>query len=459
MAQEPFPGDEISLWKLLYQPAIGLKRWALAALIGLMLIGVGLLIFVNHLSRTDLLQILVYWGTLQMWPYWVRGLLFVGAGLVVALYGVWRFNRILFVRFGPELRRPENAAAINNWIRNQRRRGGPKIVTIGGGTGMPLLLRGLRKYTDNITAIVTVADDGGSSGQLRRTLGMLPPGDFRNNIAALSDDEGLMKRLFQYRFAAGDVGASGHPHELAGHSFGNLFITTMAAVTGSFEAALAESSKVLRVRGRVLPSTLEQVTLCAEVRRTHADGAEEWIIVEGESKLPKAAGQIERVFLNLEHARAYPEAIRAILQADLIVAGPGSFFTSVLPNLLVHGVRDAICAAPAPRIYICNVATQAGETDHFSVADHMRKLREHAGEAFTTVLANDNYDPMVPPSANSQWVALPTAGERVDFRLFTGDVVDELRPWRHDPDKLAARLMEVYALLQEQPDAAGTLEQ
>jgi uncharacterized cofD-like protein len=320
----------------------------------------------------------------------------------------------------------------------------PRIVAIGGGTGMPQLLRGLRSYTDEITAIVTVADDGGSSGRLRRQMGVLPPGDFRNNIAALSQAEELMTRLFQYRFADGDV--DGNSSELAGHSFGNLFITTMAAVTGSFETGLAESSRVLAVRGRVLPSTLEHVTLCAEVCFTEPDGRESWRVVEGESNITHANGRIMRVFLKPDHPRAYPAVIRAILQADLILAGPGSFFTSVMPNLLVPAIRDAICAAQAPRLYLCNVATQRGETDGYSVADHMRQLRYHAGEAFPAVLANHRYDPNTPPSSNAQWVFLPPDA-RHDFQLFTGDVVDQIHPWRHDSQKLAARVMEIYHTL------------
>jgi uncharacterized cofD-like protein len=321
----------------------------------------------------------------------------------------------------------------------------PRIVAIGGGTGMPQLLRGLRLYTDHITAIVTVADDGGSSGRLRRQMGVLPPGDFRNNIAALSQAEELMTRLFQYRFADSD--GNGNSSELAGHSFGNLFITTMAAVTGSFERGLAESSRVLAVRGRVLPSTLEHVTLCAEVCFTRPDGTEEWQVVEGESNITDAGGRIMRVFLKPNAPHAYPEVIRAILQADLIVAGPGSFFTSVMPNLLVPAIRAAICAVPAPRIYLCNVATQRGETDGYTVSDHMRQLRSHAGEAFTTVLANDQYDPARPPASRTDWVLLPATDEQVPYRLFTGDVVDEAQPWRHNSTKLAARLMEVYAEL------------
>lgn len=322
---------------------------------------------------------------------------------------------------------------------------GPHIVAIGGGTGMPQLLRGLRAYTDNITAIVTVADDGGSSGRLRQQMGVLPPGDFRNNIAALSDAEDLMTRLFQYRFGKHDL--SGAASELAGHSFGNLFIATMAAVTGSFEKGLAECSRVLAVRGRVLPSTLEHITLCAEIAHTGADGRESWVIVEGESQLPEAKGRIQRVFLKPEQPRAYPEVIRWILQADLVVAGPGSFFTSVLPNLLVPAIRDAICATTVPRIYLCNVATQPGETDGYTVSDHMQQLYRHAGEAFTTVLANDNYDPAHPPYKIGDWVTLPAPDEVIPYRLFTGDVVDVIRPWHHNPQKLAARLMAVYAEL------------
>ena len=361
----------------------------------------------------------------------------------------------------------------------------PRVVAIGGGTGMPQLLRGLRAYTSAITAIVTVADDGGSSGRLRRQIGLLPPGDFRNNIAALSESEELMKRLFQYRFPGHKVFEDGSGElvtaqsELAGHSFGNLFIATMAAVTGSFEEGLAESSRILSVRGRVLPSTLEQVHLCAEIRRVRrVDGEvdeeerEEWILIEGESQIPEAGGQIERVFLQPEDVRAYPGAIRALLQADLIVAGPGSFFTSILPNLLVPAVRDAIIASKAPSIYICNVATQPGETDGYSVSDHMAQMRQHAGEAFTTVLANHNYDLSVALAGKSQWVPLPdgiqsrsnegfigagVSGLWIEnglskYRLFTGDLCEEERPWRHDADKLAARLVEVYKQLQSEAE-------
>ncbi|MCB0081385.1 MAG: YvcK family protein [Caldilineaceae bacterium] len=332
---------------------------------------------------------------------------------------------------------------------------GIRIVAIGGGTGMPQLLRGLRAYTDHITAIVTVADDGGSSGRLRTQMGILPPGDFRNNIAALSDAEELMTRLFQYRFPNQDL--NGRSTELAGHRFGNLFIATMAAITGSFEKGLAESARVLAVRGRVLPSTLEHLTLCAEIIDRDGEGHEQWRIVEGESNLPNAGGQIQRVFLKPDQPRAYPEVIRSILQADLIVAGPGSFFTSVMPNLLAPAIRDAICATSVPRIYLCNVATQPGETDGYSVTDHMDKLREHAGEAFVTVLANHRYDTATPPYAIGNWVTLPTTTPTT-YRLFTGDLVEEKRPWHHSPEKLAARLLAVYQELCTATDASHSFD-
>ena len=394
--------------------------------------------------------------TLQRLPVEMRLLLLLLGSLLLTVVGWSRVHHIFVTNVMPDLGALNNEELFEGLLRRYRRARGPRVVTIGGGTGMPQLLRGLRQYTDNITAIVTVADDGGSSGRLRRTMGILPPGDFRNNIAALSEVEGLMTRLFQYRFADRELGDPETRNELAGHSFGNLFITTMAAITGSFEAGIAESSKVLRVRGRVLPGTLEDVTLCAEVRRLRADGETELITVEGESMLPKAGGQIERVYLKQERARAYPEAIRAILQADLIVAGPGSFFTSVLPNLLVTGVRDAICASHAPRVYICNVATQAGETDHYGVSDHMAKLREHAGDAFPYVLANSNYDLDRPPAINAQWVYLPPEGAQLAYGLFTADVVDEKRPWRHDAEKLAAQIIQVYAELRVRQDSENT---
>jgi uncharacterized cofD-like protein len=459
-------------WSHFLRPGLHIKRWLLLLLIGVTLAGLGLAFLIRGWYVTDRLPPLVYTLALRSLPDWLRGVLLLGLGLLTAIVAVWYLNRSLIRALLIGQNPPSNRQMVNVLLDRQRRRQGPRIVAIGGGTGMPQLLRGLRAYTDNITAIVTVADDGGSSGRLRRQMGMLPPGDFRNNIAALSEAEDLMTRLFQYRFAESDVGAARENGEdgeddeentLAGHSFGNLFITTMAAVTGSFESGIAESSRVLSVRGQVLPSTLEHITLCAEISRpaparmtasgepvggdNDSGGEEEWIIVEGESKIPKAGGRIMRVYLKPEYARAYPRTLQAILQADLIVAAPGSFFTSVMPNLLVPAIRDALCASAAPRIYVCNITTQPGETDGYTVSEHMRQLRAHVGEAFTTVLANDNFSyPLDTPSPFvGDWVTLPAPGEEIPYRLFTGDLADSQRPWRHDPQKLAARLMAVYA--------------
>jgi uncharacterized cofD-like protein len=437
-------------WLRALRPGFGIKRWILLLFAGAMLAGLGLALFIELLRGQrdwpDWLHLL----TLNFLPEAARVVILMGAGLALALYAAWRFNQTVLSAMMPSAH--TTSSAVVSALLNRERTPGPRIVAIGGGTGMPQLLRGLRAYSENITAIVTVADDGGSSGRLRQQMGMLPPGDFRNNIAALSEAEDLMTRLFQYRFAEGEVaGTNGQSSGLAGHSFGNLFITTMAAVTGSFESGIAESSRVLAVRGRILPSTLEQVTLCAEVSRLREDGSEEWLTARGESHLAAAGGRIQRVYLEPESPRAYPAAVAAILQADLIVACPGSFYTSLLPNLLVPSIRDAVRASSAQKIYVCNVATEPGETDHFTVVDHVAQMRHHAGRLFDEVLANDNYDLALPPSPYGYWVTLPGEGEEIDFRLHVGDLVDDKRPWFHDSTKLAARLMELYTWLQAHP--------
>jgi uncharacterized cofD-like protein len=309
----------------------------------------------------------------------------------------------------------------------------PRVVAMGGGTGLSTLLRGLKAHTPHITAIVTVADDGGSSGRLRRELGVLPPGDFRNCIAALADDEALITQLFQYRFGRGEG--------LQGHSFGNLFITALAAVTGSSEQAIIEAGRVLAVRGRILPSTLEDVTLVADLRGETASGG--LTRIQGESAIPKAGGAIERVFLRPSGLRAYPGAVRAILDADLIIAGPGSLFTSVLPNLLVGDIRRALEASKAPRLYVCNVARQPGETDGLDLGDHVDALQRHVGRGlFPVVLANDELShdrggdqvdmvrPRYPPDAG--------------YRVIAAAMLDRDRPWRHDSKKLAEEIMLFY---------------
>ena len=326
------------------------------------------------------------------------------------------------------------------------------VVVIGGGTGLSVLLRGLKHYTKNITAIVTVADDGGSSGKLRRELGILPPGDFRNCIAALANDENLITQLFQYRFGSGQG--------LEGHSFGNLFITAMAAVTGSFEKALYESGRVLNIQGTILPSTLEDIKLCAEV----SEGSQTRK-VQGESAIPEAKLPIERVYLEPDDPRAFPLALQAILNAELIVAGPGSLYTSILPNLLVPEIANAIQASEAKKIYICNVATQPGETDGYALDDHLQAIDLHTnlidgvyppeeiiwsgmiaprGYLFDFALANNNLSNPIPASMSHLQAIVPVHPDNKGYQVIEGDVVDKTYPWRHDSMKLAAQLMAWY---------------
>ena len=413
-------------------PGMQVKRWLLVLIAGITLFGLGCAYLLRDLYDIHPLAPVFYYLTLQFIPRWGRALLFGLVGSALIAMGLLRMNQALLAPFV----HPGQEKVVDALYRLRQRRRGPKVVALGGGTGLSVLLRGMKEYTDHLTAIVTVADDGGSSGRLRQELGVLPPGDFRNCIVALSDAEGLTSRLFQYRFGEG-MG-------LNGHSFGNLFIVAMAEVTGSFEQALVESSRVLAVRGQVLPSTLQNVTLCADLREEQAGEEGGWRRVEGESSITQQLGAIERVFLEPEEVPAYPEAVKAILEADLIVAGPGSLYTSVLPNLLVPDVTRAIRASRALKVYVCNVATQSGETDGYGVEDHMRAIREHVGQPlFDTVLANDRFLGPVAAPSGAQWVRLPEE-DKSGYRLVTADLVDEDLPWRHDSGKLARHLIELY---------------
>lgn len=314
---------------------------------------------------------------------------------------------------------------------------GPSLVAIGGGTGMPSLLRGLTQYTSNITAIVTVADDGGSSGRLRRELGLLPPGDFRGNIAALSRDEALMTQLLQYRFGASIADSEGAGRELQGHAFGNLLLAALAGITGSFDEALLAAQRVLAMRGRVMPSSLANVNLVADILLGDTPETATLKRVAGESAISKAGGRIQRVALEPPDVRAYPPALKAIFQAELILIGPGSLYTSILPNLLVPDLAQALQHARAPKVYICNLAQQPGETGNFDVADHVAAILQHLPTNFLdVVLANDNLS----LACDTVFVQL---GTPKGVQLVTADFVDETRPWRHDSIKLAQEVMDL----------------
>jgi uncharacterized cofD-like protein len=421
--------DSLRLIGRWFAPGLGVKRWYFIILLGVTMLGVGLAIFLLDLYRTDstdpmLLTILSY-ASLRFLPRVLRALVFGGMGVGVVVYGIWRLNNALlrpYVRPGHPL-----VEELTNYRRRQR---GPRIVTIGGGHGLSTLLRGLKSYTRNLTAVVTVADDGGSSGKLRESYGILPPGDIRNCLAALSNDEQMLTQLFQYRFS----GAG----NLDGHSFGNLFITALAEITGSFEGAIAESGKVLSVGGRVLPATLHNVKLIADMTLPNSLGQ---VRVEGESRIPKMAGRVQRVWLEPNDAPAYPPVIKAILNADMIVVGPGSLYTSLLPNLLVHDLFGAIQASRAVKVYVSNIATQKGETDLYSCYDHVRVLEEHMGDRlFDVVLCNDNYEGEL--LYDSEWVRVDEKALS-DSRVLCADLVDNGYPWRHDSIKLAEALIAV----------------
>ena len=402
-----------------------IKRWLLLLLLGVAAMGLGLSYMLREVYVSYTFPGFVYYLTIQFLPRYARGALFITGSTGLMLFAIWKLNSSLLSAFI----RPGREESLVNIIYNYRYLSrGPRIVAIGGGTGLSILLRGLKEHTANLTAVVTVADDGGSSGRLRRELGVLPPGDVRNCIAALADAEPLMTSLFQYRFSEG----SG----LEGHSFGNLFIVAMSGVTGSFEEAVRTTSRVLAVRGQILPSTLANVTLSART--------EDEETIHGESNITKRGGAIREVYLQPGNVQANPEVIRAILNADLIIVGPGSLFTSVLPNLLVEGIRQAIAVSSALKVYVCNVATQHGETDSFAVSDHFRALMRHTGRnLFDYVLANSNVQEPLPDAWHSEPV-------RVDdlsldgARVMTADVVSVDNRYHHDPKKLSDSLVRLY---------------
>jgi uncharacterized cofD-like protein len=433
---------------------MGIKRWLLVLGVGAAVAGIGLAQFLFILYQSERLpERLSALVALQFLPPLFRVLLPLLLGGLLVLLALFRLVRNLLAPF----RRPDERVSDSLYFHVQRNRG-PQIVAIGGGTGMPGLLRGLKEYTSNITAVVTVADDGGSSGRLRRELGLLPPGDFRNNIAALARDETMMAQLMQYRFggqvvttpvnkrreeANGEGSPANGRGELQGHAFGNLLLAALAGISGGFDQALLAVERVLAMRGRVMPSTLENVILVADVLVPNAEkpeGVVERVI--GESAIPLAGGRIKRVALEPAEVAAYPPVIQAILQADLIVLGPGSLYTSILPNLLVPGVAQALEIARAPKIYVCNLATQPGETDNYNVADHVAAILRHVpARCLDLILANDNLSvPATRGGGRTVYVA-PIPPEGVPLQ--TADLVDEERPWRHDSSKLAKVVMEL----------------
>ncbi len=410
-----------------FTPGLGIKRWLGLIVLGTTLLGVGLAVLLLNFYRT---APQAWWlpllsaAALRFLPRWLRAAVFGAAGFLALGWGLWGLGRSLLAPF---LRADQ--PIVEALTEYRRKEHGPRVVAIGGGHGLSTLLRGLKHHTHNITAVVTVADDGGSSGRLRRSLGILPPGDIRNCLAALSNDEALLTQLFQYRFADGGG-------ELEGHAFGNLFISALSALTGSFEEAVAESGRVLSVHGRVLPSTLRQVHLAAEVALPHEPVS---VQVVGESRIPAVAGRIRRVWLEPEQPPAFPAAIRAILTADMVVVGPGSLYTSILPNLLVPDIAAALRATRALRVFVCNVATQPGETDGFSCQDHLAVVADHVGRGlFDLVLVNNAFEGALPPG--TEWVQVES-NRPLPYPMHVAPLTTPNTPARHDADALATALM------------------
>ena len=421
------------------QPGLVVKRWVLTSGLGLLMALLGAAVWADLKPIYWILETLSWFLSFitTVLPREVTGPLVVLLGVGLLLWGQSR-------SFGSIQRAlvPDKDTVLVEALRAKSRLNrGPNIVAIGGGTGLSTLLSGLKRYSSHITAVVTVADDGGSSGVLRRELGVLPPGDIRNCLAALSTEEPLLTRLFQYRFSTG----SG----LEGHSFGNLFLSALTAITGNLETAITASSRVLAVQGQVVPATNVDVRLWAELENGQR--------IEGESNIGKAPSPIVRLGCLPERPPALPRALEAIANADLILLGPGSLYTSLLPNLLVPELVSAIQASRAPRLYICNLMTQPGETDGLDVGGHLRAIEAQLASVgisprlFTAVLAQDDLgsSPLVEHYRTRG--ADPVICNQESLRQDGYDVMQAplqgARPTatlRHDPRSLALAVMRFY---------------
>ena len=337
-----------------------IKRWFVLSVLGFVVFTGGILLLANLPAH--------FWDLLRE-RFSVRTTVGIGAalaGLGIIVFGLTQGFKTLYDAVLPNPTRK----LVDVLYERSQLGSGLKIVALGGGTGLASLLRGLKPMTSNLVAVVTVCDDGGSSGRLSKDLGVLPPGDIRNCLVALADDESLLGELFNYRFQDGN--------DLGGHSFGNLFLAALTEVVGDFEEAIRVSSQVLASRGKVIPATLDKVTLCA---RFHGGK-----VVRGESSIPEWGGRVEEVYLDPPAAAPAPEVLASLAAADAVILGPGSLFTSVIPNLLVDGMEEALRALRVPKIYVCNVMTQPGETDGFGAADHLVALERHVGSGLVDII-------------------------------------------------------------------------
>ena len=426
------------LLKWLY-PGMKFKRWLALFSAGVMLVSMGLALVFNY-KYLDMIEEAIFravymWkGTYDYAITTIIGILVVALGVVLMLAATrYTIRSVIMVLL------PDQSERLVDIIYEKRRLGkGPNVTVVGGGHGLSVLLRGIKAATSNVTAVVTVADDGGSSGRLREEFGIIPPGDLRNCLVALADTEPLMEKLFQYRFKG--------KTELAGHSFGNLFIAAMNEVTGDMEQALRESSKVLAVKGQVLPASKDHVRLDAVM--------EDGTVVQGESHIPEVHKRIHRVRLFPEEVQPVQSALDALANADAIILGPGSLYTSIMPNLLVDKVAETIRKSKAIKIYICNVMTQPGETDGYTASMHAKAIIDHGGKGIIDyMLVND-----APISADMQdfYAAKGAYPVEVDEEAINAlgvgfvkaDIINENEVIRHDPDKLSRAVMNMVYHLQ-----------
>ncbi len=443
----PFAGNSLprralSSFKWLY-PGMRVKRWALVALLGFLaaLLGIAVmhpaepwdalsfpnrfLAWISHITHMSISA-----GGLAHWS----GLTMALGGVGLVVFGFSRLVHSLTTAVFPG---DTDLILVDRVYKNRFLAQGARVVVIGGGTGLSTMLRGLKRYTSNITAIVTVADDGGSSGKLQKQLNILPAGDIRNCLVALADAEATMTDLFQYRFKGNGTGEG-----LRDHAFGNLFIAAMSEISnGDFLQALRQASRVLNIRGRVLPSTLTHVCLQGEME----DGS----IVTGETNIAHSPIKVKRIALSPVDAQPLAEVLEAIETADVIVIGPGSVYTSVVPNLLVHGIPEALHRSRAKKVYICNVMTQPGETDGFSAADHVKAIEGHVPRPiFDYILVNTGVPSLELLNKYRQTGAnlVEADADRIrhmGYRPLPGNYISQTDVVRHDPHSLAEAIMRI----------------
>ncbi len=422
----------MNFWKW-FLPGLGVKRWLFLTLLGMIILSAGINPFFGF-DLTLYLDSILSNIIAAVFPGYYSvilkfcGLFMIFFGIFIIYYSLYKIKDELNKQLAP------NDELIDILYKKKKLKKGPEIVAFGGGTGLSNLLRGLKKYSDNITAVVTVADDGGSSGRLRDEMGILPPGDIRNCLVALADREPLMEKLFQYRFQS--------EGQLEGHSFGNLYIAAMTEVLGDFEEAVRASSKVLAIRGRVLPASNEDIKLGA-----HYQDRETRI---GESAIPAYDKKIEEVFLKPETAATTPEVLEAVKNAEIILIGPGSLYTSILPNLLIKGIPESLKKSSALKIYIANVMTQPGETDGYTAADHARAIIDHVGDGlFDYIIVNGEKGSDEVMKRYEAEGAFPVKVDEkrlkdMNLKIIEKKLLMSDSYLRHDPDALAEVIYRLY---------------